>query len=148
MKGYRQLPDYPIANSDLVISALSTVNHPHHAKVFGIDPKDYGLTDADVKNINKKGLINHIKDGGKAPPIKFVMNYQKAMAKTCESSTMEIEKAIFMGKENEIFRDPETHIFVVFGPDKKSINGYSLSKTQLVIYKETNEIGLNYDKNK
>lgn len=130
------------------ITAWSAAKHIHHAPDFGLDPKNYGMTQSDLKNIAAKGLINHYREGGTMPSQKFIMDLQLRWKKFAEHpSVKNLGPQTVLGKSCIVYKHDKTSLFLSFHSDtQESFTGYRLSPKQVFLHNRTGIIGKNYNK--
>ena len=85
---YNQIPSLSVEGTDLKVTAWSVAKHAHHAPDFGLDPTQYGMTQADLDSIAENGLIKHINQNGTPPSSAFVKVLQKRWKAFAEHETV------------------------------------------------------------
>jgi len=139
----RELPTLYVENQDERITPWETAKKAYHGPDFGIQPTDYGMTQADLNNISNIGLINHLNQGGNPPTLEYVAKLQNRWKAFSENpNVVRDDKGTFMGKKAIIYKDPLTNQVVIFNPKIKTIiSGYKLKEAQSIRYNKTGEIG-------
>jgi hypothetical protein len=129
------------------VTSWSVVKHIHHAPQFGLNPNKYGMTQADLDSIAKKGLINHINQGGTRPSEEFVKDLQmvwKVFAEDKNSIPFKNQKVL--GRNCTVFKNRKTGHFVAFDSQTgESFTAYRLTEQQSIRHERTNTIGKDYN---
>jgi len=146
-RSYSHIQDLPVGQGTQKVTAWSVVKHIHHAPDFGLNPKKYGMTKADLDNIANIGLINHINQGGTRPSEKFVQDFQMVWKVFSEDKNVtQSENQTVMDRNCSVSKNLKTGHFVAFDSETgKSLTGYRLREQQSRIHDETNTIGRNYN---
>lgn len=143
---YSQIPSLSVNGTDHCVTAWSVAKHSHHGPDFGMNPTDYGMTQADLDNIAEKGLINHISEGGTPPSAKYVIDLQwrwKLFAERQDVNKFGIQPV--MGEQCHVVKHNRTGIFLAFKVDSgESFTGYKLTRVQSLNHNRTGVIGQNY----
>lgn len=61
----------------------------YHAKGLGVNPEDYGISQAELRKIQTGGLIKYVQKGNKLPSIEHIRSYQQALKDICLDSATE-----------------------------------------------------------
>jgi hypothetical protein len=131
-------------DSGRYLSGLSAARHIHHAPDFGLDPTDYGMTQADLDNIAKIGLINHIRNDGTAA--EFVQAFQERWKRFAEGKDVRacgVQRV--MGKPCHVWKHDPSRTFLAFRVGSgESLTGSQLTPDQSEAHDQTGRIGKNY----
>jgi hypothetical protein len=141
---YNQIPSLSVEGRDWQITAWSAAKHAHHGPDFGLEPTDYGMTQADLNNIAYNGLINHINQGGTPPNANYVQALQRRWKDAAETGEYYGIQRV-LGKDCHVVKTPDTRIFISFESETgKSFTGYELTKLQSDRHEKTQIIGKNW----
>jgi hypothetical protein len=143
---YNSLPDLGVEGTDLKISAWPIAKHLHHSPDFGLDPANFGMTQADLNNIANVGLINHIRQGRIIPSKTYVIAFQRACKDFAEDNEVRnCGIGIVRGKKSYVLKHDTTRCFLAFTVENGEIyTGYKLTRLQSKKYNQENIIGKNY----
>ena len=129
----------------LKMSDWQTAKKIEDGVCFGIDPADYNITQAELRQINKDGgIIKYVQEGNKLPSIEHVRAYQNAMKNFCKDRNLSVrnDKSTFRGESSVTFFNQTTQQVVIFDRETKIfITAYKLSSNQATDYLETGKIG-------
>ena len=145
-KAYSQISNLSVKGKNWQVTAWSVAKHVHHGPDFGLDPTDYGMSQGDLNNIAKKGLINHIWDGETVLLADYVKVLQKRWKKFAEHRNVR-ERGIetVMGEQCYVVKHDRTRIFLSFKVNsRKSYTGYRLNPDQSLDHDKNGIIGKNY----
>ena len=68
---------------DLKITDWQAASHIYHGKGVGVNPEDFGITQAELIKIQDEGFIKYVQRGNKLPSIKHVRTYSKSLIQIC-----------------------------------------------------------------
>lgn len=136
-----------INNGDLKIQDWQAAKKVNHAVCFGINPSDYGISQKQLLEINKKGgIVTYLQRGNKLPSLDLIRAYQNAIKTFCEDPNLSVrnDESTFGGIEESItFFNPKTLQVAIFKRKTKGfITAYTLSYRQSEQYKLTQNIGI------
>lgn len=146
---YNQIPTLWVDRLNCSVPAWDVAKHVHHSRDFEVDPTKYGMTDLDLENIAKVGLINHINQGGKAPNKYYIRDLQLAWKRFAEDPANEYRGIqTVMGFDCGVVKNPVTRMFLSANARTgRCYTGYELTPSQSERHELTGIIGRNYNKN-
>lgn len=99
-------------------------------------PSKYGMSQSDLDSIAKKGLINHISQGGKASTVEYVQNLQLRWKMFAEHKNVtRYEDQTVMGQNCAVLKHMKSGLFVSFNAFiGESYTGYKLDPFQSNYY--------------
>ena len=68
---------------DCKITDWQAASHLYHGKGVGVNPEDFGITQAELIKIQDEGFIKYVQRGNKLPSIEHVRTYQKSLKDIC-----------------------------------------------------------------
>jgi hypothetical protein len=69
----------------------------YHLNGLGINPEEYGMSKAELDSIRDDGLVKHVMNGGKLPPIELIRAGQNRIHEICyDDRTAKKEDGIFL----------------------------------------------------
>ena len=68
---------------DFKITDWQAASHLYHGKGVGVNPEDFGITQAELIKIQDEGFIKYVQRGNKLPSIEHVRTYQKSLKDIC-----------------------------------------------------------------
>lgn len=116
------------------VTSLSVAKHAHHGPDFGLDLSKYGMNQADLDSIKRKGFISHINEGKKVPKAKFVKDLQEGWKFFAQyNDVIRLDDQIVTGKNCVVFKHTKSRIFVSLDTSTgESSTGSKLSRIQLI----------------
>lgn len=80
-----------INNGELKIQDWQAAKKVNHAVCFGINPSDYGISQKQLLEINKKGgIVTYLQRGNKLPSLDLIRAYQNAIKTFCEDPNLSV----------------------------------------------------------
>ena len=68
---------------DFKITDWQAASHLYHGKGVGVNPEDFGITQAELIKIQDEGFIKYVQRGNELPSIEHVRTYQKSLKDIC-----------------------------------------------------------------
>jgi phage-related tail protein len=65
------------------ITDWQAASHLYHGNGVGVNPEDFGITQAELIKIQDEGFIKYVQRGNKLPSIEHVRSYQKSLKDIC-----------------------------------------------------------------
>ena len=125
--------------------------HPawHFVDAFDIDCTKYGITRAELAQMQKGKYVDYIRRGNKPIPIPLLEEIEQNINTFCHDKETKVNREMkHIGiKNNEVskipaivFADPSKRIMIVFGPDDL-LTGGKYRKNYIATSLETGEVG-------
>ena len=72
---------------DFKISEWQAASHLYHGNGIGVNPEDFGMTQAQLEKMRECGFIKYVQRGNKLPSIEHVKTYQKGLKGICQDTS-------------------------------------------------------------